>query len=243
MEFRTEVTPVYEYVKKNIITLPFKRKYLFLKFTYVDFRFATKLKKRLSIFQSEYQLDISKFEVFEYYEAIYGFQFGSAINGYLVPQKTPFVVFLPEYQNSFKTIPKVIFGKSIIDLEISGLYCELCCSPLKSKSKHIMAIANLLDDQCNKCKRTRSVKYVCENKYGGCKGRYCMRCCKKQVVFRTPEMFYCNEGHEYLFQNKTEYILRSEQVIHSRCDICLEYTDSYFYDGSCDNTMCQACSS
>lgn len=106
-----------------------------------------------------------------------------------------------------------------------------------------MALSMLVDDRCTKCEKLRGIKFVCSNKYGPCPARYCMRCCKQQVVFKAHHKIYCNFAHEYTFMNKSEFVLQSEQVAYSRCDICMEYTESYFYDKVCENTLCQPCSS
>jgi hypothetical protein len=110
------------------------RRLLFLKFIYVGEKvYVEKISKRITIFETEFRFDISGFALFEYYEALYGFQYGTAINGALQPLKTPFMVFRPGIQTP-KGVPLVLVCKSIINLNKSGLYCELCCSPLVPKS-------------------------------------------------------------------------------------------------------------
>lgn len=112
------------------------------------------------------------------------------------------MVFKPGIQTP-KGIPLVLVCKSIVDLNKSGLYCELCCSPLVPKSEDLMALSMLVDDRCTKCEKVRGIKFVCSNKYGQCPARYCMRCCKSQVVFRAHNKIYCNFAHEYTFMNKS----------------------------------------
>lgn len=199
---------------------------------------ADRTTKKFEIFEREFLWEFQNREIFEYYEALFGFHYGDVINGLLQPLKTPFVILNPMLTNGLAEIPLVIRCKSLLDIDKNGLYCEICCSELDI---HPLP-GSQYEDFCTKCARIRRSKYFCKNTHGACPGMYCMRCSRKQAISKIGSLLWCSQGHQLHFERKIDFLLRSEQLKSSKCDLCQAFTESYFWDSVCSITICQECS-
>lgn len=111
---------------------------------------------------------------------------------------------------------------TVVHLFKSGLYCELCCSPLK-----LLAEAEIVEEQCYKCDNKKFVRFVCINEEERCPGTYCFKCSKNQAILRTPTQLLCFLKHEFVFLHRKGTHSKMK-VVPSRCDLCLGFTEAYY---------------
>jgi hypothetical protein len=93
-----------------------------LRFLYIDRREVGNKMGRYAVFENHFRLDLAPFRYFNRYEGLFGFPYGMIINGAINPLKPANFELRPQYAGS--TIPYVFIGRSLVDINRTGLYCE-----------------------------------------------------------------------------------------------------------------------